>query len=211
MKILLIENDKKLNYAICEYLTCKDFKVVTSYHGDIVYSEDLKKYDLFIISNNTQDTSGLELLKYIKDKSKNNKVIFLNENEDVLELEKAFYYNCDDYIKKPFLLKELELRILRSLGVSHLINIHNDLMFNIKTSNLYYKGSEVVLRKKEKNLLNILVKKRGSTVTKDEIIKSVWSNSDFDEYPIRQLISNLREKLPANIIETKTGKGYQIS
>lgn len=211
MKVLLVEEDKKLNNSICEYLTYKDFKVVSSFNGEAVYTtEDFEDFDLCIISNNLSNMSGLDLLKRIKEKT-DLPVIIINESDNILEFEKAFYYNCDEYIKKPFHLKELELRIYRVLGISHVVNIHDDLMFNLKTFNLYYKDSLINLRKKEKVLLNILVTNRGKVVSKDEIVDNVWSNTRYDEYPVRQLVSNLRDKLPTDIIKTEIGLGYKIS
>ncbi len=211
MKVLLVEEDKKLNNTICEYLTCKDFKVVSAFLGEpLSKAKEFDDFDICIISNNLSDISGLDLLRTIKEKSKV-PVLIINSSDNILELEKAFYYNCDEYMKKPFHLKELELRIYRVLGVSHVVNIHDDLIFNLKTFNLYYKDSLISLRKKEKVLLNILVKKRGKVVSKDEIVDYVWKNITYDEYPIRQLISNLRDKLPFDIIKTEIGQGYKIS
>lgn len=211
MKILLIEEDKKLNNSICEYLTCKDFKVVSTFNGKTIFeSIELESFDLCILSNNLSEINGLDILKKIKEETKL-PVIVINKNSDILELEKAFYYNCDEYIKKPFHLKELELRIYRTLGISHVVNIHDDLIFNLKTFNLYYKDSLINLRKKEKVLLQILVSNRGKVVSKDEIVEYVWRDNSNDEYPIRQLVSNLRDKLPTDIIKTEVGLGYKIS
>lgn len=211
MKILLVEEDKKLNNSICEYLTYKDFKVVSTFQGETVYKfKQFDEFDLCIISNNLSDISGLDLLKKIKEKT-DLPVIIINENDDILELEKAFYYRCDEYIKKPFHLKELELRIYRILGISHVVNIHDDLIFNLKTFNLYYKDNLISLRKKEKILLNILVTNRGKVVSKEEIVDYVWRDIIYEEYPIRQLVSNLRDKLPTDIIKTEIGLGYKIS
>lgn len=211
MKLFLLENDKKFNYAICEHLTYKDFKVVSSFDSSVLNETNLSDYDLFIISTDLDSESGLEALRFIKENNIENKVIVISSNDSIDELEKAFYYGCNEYMKKPFHLKELELRIYRVLGVSHIINIHNDLLFNKKSSNLYYKDSLINLRKKEKSLLELLVINRGRIVSKDEIIDYIWKDNNYDEYPIRQLISNLRDKLPANIIETKIGEGYKIS
>lgn len=211
MRILLIEEDKKLNNSICEYLTYKDFKVVSTFKGEKIYeAKEFMEFDLCIISNTLEDISGLEILKRIKEES-DIPVIITNSNEEISDLEKAFYYCCDEYMKKPFHLKELELRIYRILGISHVVNIHNDLIFNLKTFNLYYKDNLVNLRKKEKILLNILVTNRGKVVSKEEIVDYVWSDSTYEEYPIRQLVSNLRDKLPTDIIKTEVGLGYKIS
>lgn len=211
MKIYLLEDDKKLNYSICEYLTCKDLKVVSSNSSEFLNEKDIHEFDLFIISAELEEKSGLDILNFIKSKSPEKKVIIITANDSISQLEKAFYYNSDEYLKKPFHLKELELRIYRIMGVSHVINIHNDLIYNMKTSNLYHKDKVINLRKKEKVLLNILVTNRGKVVSKEAIIDHVWKDIEFEEYPIRQLVSNLREKLPTDIIETKVGKGYKIS
>lgn len=211
MKVLLVEDDKKFNNAICEYLIYKDFKIISSSSGrNILDKENFDEYSLCIISIDISDIDGLELLKKIKEKS-NTPTIIISSSDDISKFEKSFYYSCDDYIKKPFHLKELELRIYKTLGLSHVINIHDDLIFNLKTFNLYYKDNLVKLRKKEKSLLNILVSNRGKVVPKSKIIDYVWSDDEHEEYPVRQLISNLRDKLPANIIETEVGLGYKIS
>jgi len=210
MKILLVEGDKKLNNTISEYLIYKDFKVISSYNGDSLFEQNqFNSFDLCIISDNLPKLCGLDLLKYIKEISPTTPVIVISSKDSISELERAFFYGCDDFIKKPFHLKELELRIYKLLNMSHLINIQDDLIFNLKTSNLYHKNNLITLRKKEKFLLNILVSNRGKIVPKEKIIEYVWNDTN-EGSPVRQLVSNLREKLPMDIIKTEVGSGYKI-
>ena len=211
MKILLIEDDKVLNQTIAEYLTIKNFKVTSSYDGeDVLDVIDNQEFDLYIIDIFLPNINGLDLVRHIKEKSMNAPAVIITGSDDISHLEKAFFYGCDEFIKKPFHLKELEIRIYRILNITHIVNIKDDLVFNLKNLELIYKQKEVVLRKKEKLLLNILVTNMGSIVLKDDIVDYVWEGDDKDDYPLRQLVSNLREKLPYDIIKTEIGMGYKI-
>ena len=82
--------------------------------------------------------------------------------------------------------------------------------FYFDTLDLYVDGVLANLRKKEKRLLTILLKNIGKTVQKEEIVNFVWENETKKEYPLRQLVSELKNKLPGDYITSVVGIGYRF-
>ena len=112
MKILLLEDDLILNEILEEHLNNKDFQVITTFSSNeaikYIYSQT---FDLLLLDVNVPDLNGFELLKELRNNNILTPTIFITSLNMVEDMQKGFDSGCDDYIKKPFELKELELRI----------------------------------------------------------------------------------------------------
>lgn len=170
------------------------------------------QYDLYIIDINIPHIDGLDLVKFIRGIYINIPIMIITASLEIKNLLTAFDYGCNEYMKKPFHLKELEVRINKLLqnrkGVTVLCN---DLEYDEQNKELYYKNDTIKLRKKEKLLLHILVINKGKNVPYDVISSFVWENQQKEQYPIRQLTNDLRKKLPADMIKTEVGHGLSLS
>ena len=138
MKILLLEDDLILNEIIEEYLISQEHEVITAFSGneaqDYLYSQT---FDLLILDVNVPFVSGFELLKELRTQNIKTPTIFITSLNMVEDMQKGFDSGCDDSFKKPFELKELDLRInnikrLFNITPKELINISKDTFLDIQ-------------------------------------------------------------------------------
>ncbi len=111
MKILLLEDDIALNKSIYDALVYSGYSVDTFFDGNDVIDNLSSIYDLYIMDINVPNISGLELLNLIHNQNNQSKIIMISANTDINIIENAYNLGCIDYLKKPFHLKELRIKI----------------------------------------------------------------------------------------------------
>jgi len=206
-EVLLVEDDTQLNKVVKKILEHKGFIVTTCEDGKCAKELIEKKdFDLYLIDINIPYVDGIELVKIIKSLNKRGNIIMITASLEEENFEKAYEYGCDDYIKKPFHMTELEVRIRHLLKETLRFD---DYEYNFKTGDLFKNSIPLNLRKKEKKLLEILLKNKNLTVSNDVIVKHVWGE-DKKNPPIRQLVNELRKKFDKDYIKTVVGLGYRF-
>ena len=211
MKILLVEDDEFIGESIKEYFEMEGNKV-DYYPSPKKALEEIypDHYDIFLIDVNMPEINGYDFYKELKQYS-SSPVIFITAYSDVEHIEKAFNLGAADYIKKPFELKELELRVKRLLFKNtDRIKISDNYSFDIKKLKLFYNDEEVELTPNEKYILEILVKNINNVVDSDTIKDYVWEEKSICENTLRTQIKKLRQKLNENFIKNIRGCGYKI-
>lgn len=217
-KIFLLEDDIALNETICDFLNENNFEVVSTIDGeeahDIIYEQ---KFDLLILDVNVPKLNGFELLKRLRKSDNQTPAIFITSLNGMDDLEEGYDSGCDDYLKKPFILKELLLRVETLLKREFLhvntnkIKITKNCSFDINSQILYCNEKIVSLQSKELKLLNLLLKNKNAVVTHEMIEAQLW---DFGEspntYSIRTYIKNLRKILGKETIVSFKKLGYQL-
>ncbi len=213
MKVLIIEDDVQLNIAISEFFKIKTFDIVSVTDGlkaiDQIESEH---FDLYIIDINIPRINGLDLLKHIRKTDLNTPIIIITASLEIENFSTAFDNGCNEYIKKPFHLKELDIRInnLLSLNKPATINLRDELTYDLNTEEFLYKNKPIRLRYKEKRFCALMVKHVNTVVSNEMVYDYVWEGEIKETYPLRQLLVELRKKLPFDIIQTKIREGYII-
>ncbi len=215
MKILLIEDDIQLNTTVRTFLEIKKHEVESTFNGvEALTRVDSNSYEMYIIDINIPKINGLDVLKYIRQKDKETPVIIITASLEVDNFLKAYENGCSEYIKKPFHLKELELRMdnLIESKRSKIIKITDEISYDINFEELFILNEKIKLRKKEKRLLAILIKNLNHVVKNEDIINYVWENDIKENYPLRQLVAELRKKfmLEKNYIISQVGVGYKF-
>jgi len=198
MKILLLEDDIALNKSICDALHYSGYSVDVFYDGNDVIDAIDSMYDLYIMDINVPNISGLELLQLIQNQSKNAKIIIISSNIDIQTIKNAYNFGCIDYLKKPFHLEELRLKI----------DLHfSNLSENLKEIQL---KPNVTLSKKERRFLMLLVENKGLVTTYANIDEVVYENKTMTLDGLRALIRRLRGKLEEDIIKNIVDEGYMV-
>lgn len=215
MNILLIEDDIQLNTTVTNYLKHCNYEVTSLYDGEKAISFiDMIKFDLYIIDINIPNINGLEIIKYIRNKDLKAPIIMITASMELNNFQTAFKNGCDEYIKKPFYLEELEIRINNLLQKENtkVIQISSNITYNTEFEELTINTKLVSLRKKERRLLTILLENIGHTISQEIIENYVWENIVKDKYPLRQLVNELRKKFNTGekFIFTDNGKGYRF-
>ncbi len=213
MKILLLEDDDFICQQVKNYFELNDHKV--DYYNDgqsLIDNADLSIYDVFLLDINTPVKNGIETLTEIR-KDSTTPAIYLTAMNDLDHVKKGYAAGCNDYVRKPFIFEELELRINQLIHKNCMdrVKLSNDYCFDLCNMELYYKKDELVsLNTQEKELLYLLVKNLGSPISPEIIIDYVWEDKEVCNNTLRTKIKKLRSKLNENIIVNIRNVGYKI-
>ena len=217
MKILLLEDDPILSEIIEEFLVEHGLHVKLFYDGkealDAIFEH---KFDILVLDINVPSLNGFELLKTLKNANITTPTIFITSLSQISDVKKGFALGAEDYLKKPFELEELLVRIERTqklhrieekVHVQLTPTVHYDPHnYHITTSDATYN-----LRKKEAQLLEYFLSHQNRLLSFDEIIEEVWR---FDKVPthatVRTYIKNLRSFGLESLIENIKGVGYRF-
>lgn len=200
MKILLLEDDVALNRAIKKVTELDKHSTHSYLDGQDVFNSLHEKFDLYILDINVPNINGLKLLKLIYTKDNTSKVIIISSNTDINSLQKAYQFGCVDYLKKPFHLEELRIKI-KKLNTETI-----DLLSQIKLND-----ENAHLTKKEKDFLTLLLKNKGQLVNYQMIENELYKNSSMSMDGLRALVRRLRLKLEDDIILNVLEEGYKIA
>lgn len=203
MKILLVEDDKIIWPNIKEYLEENNFIVKLENNWESWLKEANKNiYDLYIFDVMLPNLDGFSLAKEIRKADQKTPIIFLTAKEDLESKEIWFNIWADDYLTKPFKLKELLLRIRnifkRSLGLKDEINIIKSwwIELNLDLKEVKRWEKTITLTPKEFILLELLMKNKNKVITKQEIVEYIWwINNDIWSDVTRVHILSLRKKI----------------
>lgn len=215
MKILLLEDEYSLRISIEEFLSDIGYEVDGFMDGleahDAVYD---RSYDILLLDVNVPSLDGFEMLRKLREDGIKTPAVFLTSMTDTTDLKEGYKRGCCDYIRKPFDLEELELRIDQALASvssdeSSIINIGCNVLYDMKKSKLTLNDKEIVLRKTEKDLLEVLIKNKNAMVSTQMFQDEVWGEY-VEPATIRVQLNNLRKKLPEELIQNRRGLGYII-
>lgn len=218
-KILLLEDDLTLSETVVEFLEEQGFKVVPAYDGeeasDIMYEQ---KFDLFLLDVNVPLINGFELLKQKREEGVQTPAIYITSLNSIDSLETGYNSGCDDYIRKPFVLKELLFRVETILKraffheTSPRIQISETIEYDTDSNLLYVEGKLVQLNTKEASLLKLFLQHENEAVVHEVIYETLWSYEETpSENALRTYIKNLRKIIGKDKIVSIKKLGYRFS
>lgn len=216
MKILLLEDELMLRSSIEEYLEALGHKVIAYGNGEEAY-EAIKKdvFDLLLLDINIPKMNGLSLLKALNEIEHAFPTIFISANVDIDDISRAFELGASDYLKKPFHLKELGLRIdkikkeYEIKKLQHII-LSSKYVFSKEEQMLFYNNNVQVLTKKQLQIVTLLCENMGVVVDFEKFRSYVWNDEPIDNASIRAEISRFRKLLKEDFIINLKGVGYKI-
>lgn len=224
MKILIIEDEPDIRKNLEYNLSREGFNVKTA--GSIHEAQNLLKSDLFnliLLDLMLPDGSGLDLCKNLKADSKTETipVIILTAKDDEVDKVVGFEIGADDYVTKPFSVRELILRVKAVLkrgekkkDIVEVERQFGDLTIDIDSHEVYVDKNKIDLTALEFRLLNQLVDRRGRVQSRDQLLSDVWGYSaEVTTRTVDTHIKRLREKLGpmAKYVQTIRGVGYKFS
>lgn len=221
MKILLVDDDRTLVKAIRRSFESLGYEVVVCYEGgpvlDVIEQE---KPDIVILDIMLPGKDGLTVLKEIREKFPGLPVIMLTARSEDIDIIVGLEMGADDYVSKPFSMRELEARIK---AVSRRVSVslapknqlrHKDILVDLNQRRVWKNKMELDLTPKEFDLLVVFLKHPGMVFTRERLLQMVWGY-DFlgSSRAVDIQVSRLREKIEDDprypkIILTKRGVGY---
>jgi DNA-binding response OmpR family regulator len=224
MNVLLVEDDITLHRNIVAALEADGFHVDGCYEGEFVLKTFQKKeFELVILDINLPGKNGFQLCKEIREIDKIVPILFLTAFNDLEDKVEGFNVGADDYLTKPFFIRELLLRVHALIKRSNQNrikpkdNIHHfaGIVLDDQNKTVHRAQQKIELTPREFQILKILLKNPGEIVSKTELLKEIWGNSfDGNSNTIEVYINFLRKKLDKpfdkNTIRTKVGFGYYL-
>lgn len=218
MKVLLLEDDFSTNAAIVHELESFGFEVDSCLDGETAMDMAYKThYDLYVLDINTPGINGYDVLKFILEVHPDALTIMISTHIEIEYLKKAFDLGSSDFLKKPFEIEELFLRIrnilrlINPLDNKEYYDLSQGYTYSMLTGELFYHGTALKLTRKETLLLRILVKNIGNVVTFEKIKSYVWNEEEeISLATIRYWVCLLIKKLKNGMIVNVRGDGYRL-
>lgn len=227
MKILVVEDDRTIASGLDYTLKQEDYETIVCHNVEDakkVISDSWNSIDLFLFDLSLPDGSGYELCELVK-KQGDKPVIFLTALDDEVNVVMGLDMGADDYITKPFRIRELLSRIKSVLRrynrqstaqTKNIIDIEN-IRVNTLEGKVYKNGEEVLLTSLEYRLFLIFANHIGQVLTRAQLLDRIWDVAgDFvNDNTLTVYIKRLREKLEdepqsPKIIKTVRGMGYKV-
>ena len=220
MRILVVEDERALCETIVRSLRRLAYSVDPCYDGDTAI--DLlgsERYDLVLLDLNLPGADGMTVLRTLRQTDRETRVLILSARSEVADKVEGLDAGANDYLAKPFHLKELEARLrsltLRQFTQNDVVLHCGPLSFDARSRTATAAGQPLALTRKETGILEYLLLHRGRPVSQEELLEHVWDNSvDNFSNSIRVHISALRKKLRAALgydpVRNRIGEGYLI-
>ncbi len=215
MKILLVEDDIMLNEMITEYITSTGHIIKNAKTGaeslDILEKE---RFDLLILDINLPDINGFTILEKMHEQKRMIPTIYISALIDIEDISRAFDLGCFDYLKKPFHLKELTLRINKILKTRIVPQRHKRLSkhysFDSENMTLLFNNEPHILPKRQLQIIELLALNRSLVVQYDMFRTYVWNDDYIDNATIRAEVNRVKTVLKEDFIKNIRGSGYMI-
>ncbi len=215
MKILLLEDDIMLNDTITQYLISVGHLVKSVKDGnECVKILEQEKFDLLVFDINVPHIDGLSILENLDKQKKMVPTIFISALIDIEDITRAFDIGCYDYLKKPFHLKELTLRIDKILKTRDVPMTHKRLSksysFDCENMTLYFNNEPQIISKRQLQIIELLTNNRSLVCNYDMFRDYVWDDDFIDNATIRAEVNRVKKVLKEDFINNIRGVGYMI-
>lgn len=215
MKILLVEDDIMLNEMITEYIASTGHVIISAKTGmESLEILEKEKFDLLILDINLPDIDGFTILEKMHEQKRMVPTIYISALIDIEEISRAFDLGCFDYLKKPFHLKELTLRINKILKTRIVPQRHKRLSknysFDSENMTLLYNNEPHILPKRQLQIIELLALNRSLVVQYDMFRTYVWNDDYIDNATIRAEVNRVKTVLREDFIKNIRGSGYMI-
>jgi DNA-binding response OmpR family regulator len=220
MKILVIEDDRKIASFVQKGLKEQGYVVDTCPDGDEGYNLASEEcYDVILLDIMLPGRDGLSILRGLREKKNTVPVILLTARSGLNERVEGLNLGADDYLPKPFFMEELIARIIavsrRASGEQLSVIHHGTLTLNLITREVTRDREKLELTSREFNLLELLMRSPGRVYSRTQLLEHVWGY-DFDpktnvvDVYIRRVRNKIDPAGTASLIETVRGVGYRF-
>ncbi len=219
MKILVVEDEPKINKGITKSLQDRGYAVDQAFDGESGQNLALlNNYDLVVLDIMMPKRDGLEVCRNLRREGNTTPILMLTAKDTIRDKITGLDIGADDYLIKPFSLDELAARIrtlLRRppLQSADLLRL-DEMVLDTRSQILSIEGKTIDLTLREYGLLEYLLRNKGAVLTRDDLLEHVWDrNYDSFSNVVDVHLKNLRKKLPtkyAKRIKTVWGKGYRL-
>lgn len=220
IKILLAEDEPALALIIKESLETRNFEVMHCINGEVAFDAFTKqKFDLLVLDVMMPKKDGFSLAKDVRKIDKKIPIIFLTAKSQTQDVVEGFNIGGNDYLKKPFSMEELIIRIHSLLGRINADKVEEKMLigsysFDFVKQTLHFNELIITLTHREAELLFLLIENKNEILDRSIVLKKIWGNDDFfNGRSLDVFITKLRKKLnldPNIQIINVRGQGYKL-
>jgi len=217
-RILIVDDEKDLCEIMQYNLESEGFGVDVALSGEAALKKNIEDYDLILLDVMMEGVSGYKVANTIRKVRKLSvPIIFITAKIEENDILTGFNVGGDDYISKPFSIKEVVARIKAILkrgqgtGDESNVIVYKDMKIDTKKKIITISGDNVNLTRKEFEILSLLAKNKGQYISRDEILKRIWKDDVIvTERNVDVNIARLRKKIGdyGSKIKGKSGYGY---
>ncbi len=215
IKILLLEDDELFAETLIDSLEEFGYKISHTSNGEaflqVAYEDN---FDIYLLDINVPLLDGIGSLTQIRKLGNNTPAIFLTSYKDKETLKNGFLSGCDDYLTKPFDVDELHLRIkslLKRSGKVLDVIAFDTIVYNPINQTMTKDGIDMACGQKVNELFKLFFENRGKIVTKEMIIKRLWSyDEEYSEGSLRVYVAKLQKLFDTKKIHNIKSVGYKV-
>lgn len=218
ISVLLVEDDKDLAASVAEYLQYENIHCDHAYNGLGGYTlASQNYYDVILLDLMLPKIDGLTVCQKLREEGSDTPILMLTAKDTLEDKEAGFHSGTDDYLVKPFAMKELALRIKalskrRSAQSKKLVV--GDLIYDLQTQQVTRESQHIELNRLNLKLLQLLMRRSPNIVSREEIEQYLWPDDSPESNNLKVQLYQLRQKIDKpysfNMIETKIGQGIRI-
>lgn len=216
-KICLVEDEKDLARLVKTYLEKENYEVTCFDKGqDVIDCRD--NFHLYILDIMLKDeVTGYDIIKFIRQENDMVPVIFTSARDQDLDKIIGLELGSDDYITKPYSLKELVLRVGNIIKRTYKQKAPNIILYesykiDVDKRVVYENDKEIKLTTLEFDLLILLIQNKNKSFSRDDLLNNIWGSNYFgSDRAVDDLVRRLRKKMPKLNISTLYGFGYRLS
>lgn len=219
--ILIVEDEQDILELMEYHLTKEGFETIGFLNTKRVQEAlEEENVDLILMDRNLPGAEGSEFVDMLRKKGVQTPVIFVSAKHKDEEIEQGFERGGDDYITKPFSMKELVLRVRAILRRTKKLSmegslVYRDMSLNLAARTLTIEGAPVELTKLEFDLLHALIANQNVVLDRDYLLEHVWGGDEiYQERTVNVAINRLKEKIDPDktkdYIKTVRGVGYTL-
>ena len=216
-KICLVEDEKDLARLVKTYLEKENYEVTCFDKGqDVIDCRD--NFHLYILDIMLKDeVTGYDIIKFIRQENDMVPVIFTSARDQDLDKIIGLELGSDDYITKPYSLKELVLRVGNIIKRTYKQKAPNNILYesykiDVDKRVVYENDKEIKLTTLEFDLLVLLIQNKNKSFSRDDLLNNIWGSNYFgSDRAVDDLVRRLRKKMPKLNISTLYGFGYRLS
>ena len=216
-KICLVEDEKDLARLVKTYLEKENYEVTCFDKGqDVIDCRD--NFHLYILDIMLKDeVTGYDIIKFIRQENDMVPVIFTSARDQDLDKIIGLELGSDDYITKPYSLKELVLRVGNIIKRTYKQKAPNIVLYesykiDVDKRVVYENDKEIKLTTLEFDLLVLLIQNKNKSFSRDDLLNNIWGSNYFgSDRAVDDLVRRLRKKMPKLNISTLYGFGYRLS
>lgn len=219
--ILIVEDEQDILELMEYHLSKEGFETIGFLNTKrVLEALEEENVDLILMDRNLPGAEGSEFVEMLRQKGIQTPVIFVSAKHKDEEIEEGFERGGDDYITKPFSMKELVLRVRAMLRRTKKLSLEGSLLYrdmslNLASRTLTIEGNPVELTKLEFDLLHALIANQNIVLDRDYLLEHVWGGDEmYQDRTVNVAINRLKEKIDPDktkeYIKTVRGVGYTL-